>query len=215
MLIAAIAVIPSSSVAADMPSGAKYIAAIDSDVAVILAHGRGKHPAWKVVNPLRKGINRRLGYHTLSLQMPNKKKNWQDYASDFPQAHETINKGIQFLRDEKKVSKIFLIGHSMGSRMASAFVASNSHEAISGLIVAGCRNNGGPPLSCDKNLATVDIPVLDIWGEEDKADSRAAKKRRSMVSSKYTQVSIAGADHRFEGFDKALVSAVVSWLSNQ
>lgn len=166
----------SLSVAAEIPSGAKYISGTNSDVAVILAHGRGKHPAWKVVNPLRKGIHKKLGYHTLSLQMPNEKKNWAEYANDFPEAYETINRGIEFLRGEKAVSKIFLIGHSMGSRMVSAFVFSNPGEPISGLVVVGCRNNGGFPLSCGNNLAGVDIPVLDIWGEEDDMDNHDAKK---------------------------------------
>lgn len=214
-MLATVSVMPTLLLAAGAPPGAKYVAGIDSDVAVILAHGRGKHPAWKVVDPLRKGINRKLGFHTLSLQMPNENKNWKDYADDFPKAHDTIKKGIRFLREEKAVSKIFLVGHSMGSRMASAFVSTNSQQPIDGLVIAGCRNNGGAPLSCDKNLAGVDIPVLDIWGAEDDKDARAAKQRLSMVSSKYTQVSIAGADHRFEGFNKELVSAVVAWLSKQ
>ncbi len=213
--MAATLMILSFPIAAEVPSGSKYIAGVDSDVAVILAHGRGKHPAWKVVNPLRKGISRQLGYHTLSLQMPNKNKKWKEYAIDFPEAYQTIKKGIQFLRNEKGVSKIFLMGHSMGSRMISAFMYTHPHEPISGLIVAGCRNNGGFPLSCDENLTGVAVPVLDIWGEKDEEDARAARKRMSMISSKYAQVSVPGANHKFEGFNNELVSIVVAWLSGQ
>ena len=145
MLLAMTVVLASPLVVAEKPAGSKYIEGKGSEVAVILAHGRGKHPTWKVVNPLRKGVHRKLGYHTLSLQMPNESKKWNEYASDFPKAYEIIREGISFLRDEKGVSKIFLMGHSMGSRMVSAFVSNNPSESISGLIVAGCRNNGGFP----------------------------------------------------------------------
>lgn len=98
----------SFSASAEIPLGAKYIAGTNSDVAVILAHGRGKHPAWKVVNPLRKGIYKKLGYHTLSLQMPNEKKHWKKYTRDFPEAYETIRKGIRFLRKERRRSSTFI-----------------------------------------------------------------------------------------------------------
>jgi len=53
----------------NMPSNA-YLDGGQSTVGVILCHGRGEYPTWRVVNPLRKGIHKQLGYHTLSLQMP-------------------------------------------------------------------------------------------------------------------------------------------------
>ena len=70
-----------------IPAGSEFIDGGDSKVALILAHGRGKHPTWKVVEPLRTGVNGELGYHTLSLQMPNEDKYWRDYADDFPDAY--------------------------------------------------------------------------------------------------------------------------------
>ena len=93
-----------------------------------------------------------LGWHTLSLQMPAENKNWEKYADDFPQAFKTIEQGIAFLQKEKGITTIYLMGHSMGSRMASAFIAENPDAPIQGLIVAGIRNNGGYPLDGMQNL---------------------------------------------------------------
>ncbi|TNF91726.1 MAG: hypothetical protein EP297_15215 [Gammaproteobacteria bacterium] len=88
----------SVSVNADKPSDSAYLDGGDSKKALILCHGRGKHPTWKVVDPLRKGAHQQLEFHTLSLQMPNENKYWNKYANDFPQAYATIKDGIRFLK---------------------------------------------------------------------------------------------------------------------
>ena len=79
---------------ADKPENSVYLDGGTTKKALILAHGRGKHPTWKVVNPLRKGIHEKLGYHTLSLQLPNDDKKWKKYADDFPEAYKTIIDGV-------------------------------------------------------------------------------------------------------------------------
>lgn len=205
----------SSYTYAGSPDNSVYIDGADNKNGIILAHGKGKHPTWLVVDPLRKGINKQLGYHTLSLQMPKGYNHWKDYAEGFPVAYQTFKEAIAFLKKEKGVSRVFLIGHSMGSRMASAFVSENSDHGLTGLVVAGCRNNGGHPLSCDGNLQGVTLPVLDVWGANNGKDSRAASERSGMVSSTYTQVEISGANHKFEGYENELVDAVASWLKDQ
>jgi len=205
----------SSLVQADKPTDAVYLNGHDNKTALILAHGKGKHPTWLVVNPLRKGVHEQLGFHTLSLQMPTGHSFWEDYADDFPKAYATISQAIEFLKNEKGITKIFLMGHSMGSRMASAYVSAHPDNSLSGLIIAGCRNNGGRPLSCDDNLKNVRLPVLDIWGSGSGKDHDAAADRSEFVSSQYQQVAIDGADHRFEGDETEFVNAVVHWLRKQ
>jgi predicted alpha/beta-hydrolase family hydrolase len=214
-ILTGMSLILAPSVFAAEPGGSVYLDGGDSREVLILAHGRGKSPTWKVVDPLRKGVHDRLGYHTLSLQMPNEDKDWELYAEDFPAAYETIKEGIRFLREEKEVTRIFLMGHSMGARMMSAFVAEHPGQPIGGLIVAGCRNNGSPPLSCDDNLRNVEIPVLDIWGGDNTKDSDAADDRRRLTSVTYAQAAISGANHRFDGHEGELVSVVVDWLKGQ
>ena len=200
---------------ADKPEGSVYLDGGSNKYGLVLAHGKGKYPTWLVVDPLRKGINEKLGYHTISLQMPTGYSNWKDYADGFPQAYSTIEKAIAYLKNEKGVSHVYLFGHSMGSRMASAFVAEHPDHGLSGLIVAGCRNNGGQPLSCDQNLEGVVLPVLDIWGGKNGKDSRAASERSRLTSDTYTQVEISGANHKFEGKEDELVETVADWLKNQ
>lgn len=200
---------------AEMPPGSAYLDGNGSNHALILCHGRGKYPPWNVVNPLRKGVHASLGWHTLSLQMPAEDKNWKKYADDFPAAYESIKQGIAFLRNQKGVSTIYLMGHSMGSRMASAFIAESPDSSIRGLIVAGIRNNGGYPLDGKLNLERISMPVLDIWGGGDSKDYDAAKEREELISATYTQVEISGANHKFDGDDDDFVAAVVSWLKAQ
>lgn len=213
--LAAIALSVSPTVFADKPNGSVYIDGEKNKSALILAHGKGKHPTWLVVEPLRNGVNDKLGFHTLSLQMPTGHESWKDYADDFPEAYNIIKDAIRFLKNEKGVTKIFLMGHSMGSRMASSFVSENPKHSISGLIVAGCRNNGGYPLSCEENLQDVNIRVLDIWGGNNGKDSDAASDRSNLVSGIYTQIEISGANHKFDGYERELVSSTVDWLKAQ
>lgn len=200
---------------ADIPDGSVYLDGGNSEHGLVLAHGKGKHPTWLVVNPVRKGVNEELGYHTISLQMPTGYSDWKDYADGFPRAYSTIEEAIAYLKNEKGVSNVYLFGHSMGSRMTSAFVSDNPNNGLSGLIVAGCRNNGGRPLACDQNLKGVTLPVLDIWGGKNGKDSKAASERRGMASASYTQVEISRANHKFEGYEGELVDAVANWLRKQ
>lgn len=99
--------------------------------------------------------------------------------------------------------------------MASAYVAENSDHLLSGLIVAGCRNNGGRPLSCKENLEEVDIPVLDIWGGKNDKDAIAAYYREELASEKYQQMKVSGVNHSFDDYEGEFVSSVVSWLKKQ
>ena len=195
------------------PGGSAYLDGGDSNIGVILCHGRAQNATWYVVNPLRKGIHKKLGYHTLSLQMPAQDKSWLEYLADFPDAYREIQKGIDFLRREKGVKMIYLMGHSMGSRMATAFLAEHPDSGIAGFIGVGVRNGGGYPLDSNENLRSVSIPVLDVYGDGgDGKDERHAETRSNMVSEKYRQVLIPGASHWFNRHEEKLVEAVVQWL---
>ena len=183
-------------------------------IALLLAHGRGKDPAWLVVEPLRHAVQQQLGYHTLSLQMPNDDIEFNDFGDEFPKAYAVFKRAIARLQ-KLGINKIYLMGHSMGARMASAFIAEYPKTPIAGLIVAGCRNNGGEPLACDHNLQMIDIPVLDIWGAANRKDRTAAAQRTYLKSPQYRQVAIDGANHTFEGKETEFTSAVVEWLREQ
>ena len=195
---------------AGQPKDSVYLEGTQAS-ALILLHGKGKNPTWKVVDPLRKSINEKLGFHTISLQMPTAGDNFRDYEEHFSEAYSTIQEAIKFL-EEKNIKNIYLFGHSMGSRMASAFIAENGNGSIKGLILAGCRNNGGGVLSCSNNVEMIDIPILDVWGTKNNKDTKAASQREHFVSDKYTQKSIGNANHVFDGYDSSLSDIVIDWI---
>lgn len=201
----------SFSVYAEQPENSLYLNGI-KDSALILCHGRGHSPDWKVVDPLRKDVNEQMQWHTLSLQMPAEDKNWREYEEDFPTAYKSIQAAITFLKEEKKINNIYLMGHSMGARMASAFMAEHAKAAIKGLVIAGCRNNGGYPLACDETAKQVKVKVLDIWGGNNGKDIDAASEREVLVSDTYQQVVIDGANHKFDGYDSEFTSVIIRWL---
>ena len=182
--------------------------------ALILAHGRGKHPAWKVVNPIRKSINNRLDWHTLSLQMPVTASNdFESHAIEFDSAYQRIKEAITFVKS-KGVYTIVLFGHSMGSRIMSAFIRENP-DIVDGLIMAGCRNYGSYPLNCHNHATNLNnIKILDICGGGDSKDVRSAKQRRYLISDNYSQLSIGNANHQYDKHNKELKEAVSDWLSN-
>jgi len=190
-----------------------FLQANTSTSAVILCHGRGKHPHWLVVDPLRKAIHQQLNYHTLSLQMPKGDIPWKDYQHLFPEAFNTLKNSINYLKTEHKVKKIFLIGHSMGSRMGSAFLSTNPEAGIVGFIGIGMRNNGDHPLDAQENLTSVKIPVLDLFGNGgSRKDANHAKARESLISNTYQQIMIENANHKFTLHEKEMIDTVINWL---
>ncbi|MEW9897671.1 alpha/beta fold hydrolase [Chitinivorax sp. PXF-14] len=201
--------------AVQMPDG-KYLDGKGSKVAVILAHGQGMSADSQVVSPLRKAINKALGFHTLSLQMPTLPGRISlelslKYIDTFPDAYARIQAGIDFLKQEKGVERIYLMGYSMGGRMTTAFLANNPAPDVVGYIGVGLMGGGPPPLNSNMNLPRIKLPVIDVYAENDK-DAQFAANRRWLVSERYVQVPIAGARHDYKGHEDEVVRAVLDWL---
>jgi len=203
---------------ADMPKG-EYLEGKNSKAGVILAHGQGMDPDSKVVGPLRKSINKELGFHTLSLQMPvlsgaRAPGKFMEYGPTFPEAYKTIQNGIDFLKKEKGVDRIYLMGYSMGGRMTTGFLAEHPESGISGYIGIGLLGGGQEPLNANLNLQKVKVPIIDIYADSG-PDAKAAEFRKRFVSNRYTQVVMAGAKHDFQGYESQFTEAVISWLKQQ
>jgi len=203
---------------ANMPKG-EYLEGKDSKVAVILAHGRGLYPDSQVVGPLRKSINKELGFHTLSLQMPvvaaaKTPDQFQEYLPTFPDAYKTIQAGINFLKKEKGVERIYLMGYSMGGRMTTGFLAQNPDSGVVGYIGVGLLGGGEEPLNTNLNLKKVKLPVIDIHADSG-PDAKGAEFRKQFVSDRYTQVVVSGAKHDFRGYEGQIAAAVIAWLKQQ
>ncbi len=179
---------------------------------VILCHGKGGDPESYVVDPLRLELNEQLGFHTVSLQMPGGKKALVEYEDDFPAAYKEIDRAVAVLK-QKGVTRIILIAHSLGSRMATSYLAKNPHVDIQAFVGVGMLNNGERPFNCLANLQQTRLPVLDIWGELGGAqDNVYGLERKTLLSPRYTQVAITGGDHALSEHEDELVDAVVGWL---
>jgi pimeloyl-ACP methyl ester carboxylesterase len=201
---------------AQMPRG-EYLEAKGSKTAVILAHGRGGSADGNVVGPLRRAIHKDLGFHTLSLEMPDPGVDSPAdpaLAAAFPEAYMRIQSAIEFLKKEKGVERIYLMGYSMGGRMTSAFLANHSDAAVVGYIGVGLLAGGQDPVNTTLNLKTAKIPVIDVYAENDR-DAQFAAFRKSFVSERFVQVPIPGAKHDYRGYDKQVADAVVEWLRKQ
>jgi pimeloyl-ACP methyl ester carboxylesterase len=206
------------SAMAQMPKG-EYLEGKDSKVAVILAHGQGLDPDAMVVGPLRRSIHKELGFHTLSLSMPTLAgaktlELFEEYESTFPDAYGRIQAAIDFLRKEKGVERIYLMGHSMGGRMTSAFLANHPDAPVIGFIGVGLLAGGKEPLNTNLNLRKIKIPVIDVYAENDR-DAKSAEFRRPFVSDRFLQVPVPGAKHDYRGYEKFVADAVNGWLKKQ
>jgi len=203
---------------AQMPRG-EYLDGKTSKVAVILAHGQGLDADAVVVGPLRRAINKELGYHTLSLSMPTLPgaktlELFEEYESTFPDAYARIQAAIDSLRKERGVERIYLMGHSMGGRMTSGYLATHPDAPIVGYIGVGLLAGGKEPLNTNLNLRKIKIPVIDIYAENDR-DAKSAEFRKPMVSDRFVQVPVTGAKHDYRGYETVVADAVNSWLKKQ
>jgi predicted alpha/beta-hydrolase family hydrolase len=178
---------------------------------VIVVHGMGVHPDWNLINALRSQLSEQ-GYATLSLQMPVLAADAKAelYPSLFPEAAERLQTAAAFLRD-KGHRKIAIVSHSMGARMVNHYLATGGAGDIDAWVAIGIST--GAYLQPE----TFRAPVLDIYGEKDfpvvlaNAGRRADAIKRIRGSG---QVSVAGADHYFNGAEAELVRHVKRFLDN-
>lgn len=204
---------------AEMPKYSLYLDGGASKIGVILAHGQGQGPDSKVVDPLRKALHKELGIHTLSLKMPTiqgkySPDKFKEYEAYFPEAYKTIKAGIDFLRNEKGVERIYLMGYSMGGRMTTAYLAENPESGVVGYIGVGLLAGGEVPLNSNLNLKKINIPVLDIYAENDK-DAKFAEVRSNFVSDRFKQVPIPGAKHDYSCCEPSVNAAAIEWIKVQ
>lgn len=183
----------------------------------IVMHGSGVHPDWPtVVQPLRVGLTEE-GWHTLSIQMPilDNDASYGAYADVFPESPARINAAIDYLK-EQGVERIVLIAHSLGTGMTAYSLANASHD-VAGFVAVGMGEGGRHPnLNNLAHLKKMQLPVLDLYGEEDlEGIVNSANSRREAAGhiKNYTQQMSPGADHFFEGEEEALLEAVGSWIN--
>lgn len=186
---------------------------------VILLHGIGVHPNWTdVIYPLRVQLPEH-GWATLSLQMPILAADAEiaDYYPIFDEVPPRIEAGVRYLQSQG-IDNIVIAGHSLGSQMAAYWLAQQESAPVTGLVAIGLagtrRSADGDVLAW---IGEIDVPVLDLYGEEDLPAIRDTVAARAEAAagggnSNYTQQAVAGAGHMFQGRNDALLEAVVVWL---
>lgn len=187
---------------------------------IIVLHGVGVHPNWTdIVHPLRTRLPD-FGWHTLSLQMPvlANDAEYDEYAPLFAEIAPRIKAGIAFL-NQKGINNIVIIGHSLGSTMASYYIASNPNIPIIALIAVGISGDlfNDSQLGYFTTLSKIHIPILDIFGSQDLPEVLNTQRRKAKIAKKagnlnYKQIKVTNANHFFEGKEDPLVDNIVKWL---
>jgi pimeloyl-ACP methyl ester carboxylesterase len=196
-----------------------YTEADDPQGAVIIMHGRGFHPNWSdVAYPLRTGLVER-GWNTLSIQMPvlDKEAKFYDYLEIMDEAFPRIEAGIDYLKQQGN-EKIVLIAHSCSVHMTMAWVDAGRMRDIDGFVGIGMGAvDYQQPMKQPFPLEKMDVPVLDVYGEDEfPAVLKGAPVRleaiRKAGNPGSMQVIVPGANHYFTDEGEALLEAITPWL---
>ncbi len=208
------------------PFGALLLAGDPHLPGIVLFHGRNSNPDGPVVGQLRRSLAA-AGYTTLSLEnpLPPTGDEFADYLTDvggpnyvFPEAGARAAAALRELQ-RLNVRSVVLLGFSMGSRLLSAFLASDKNERlpILGFVGLGLGVNGAGPLNATTTLRNVRVPVLDICGDADADVANSAPHRKASYEAgpgkSYRQVVLTGGiPHNFAGAGAELERTVLDWL---
>ena len=190
----------------------------DKSRAVIVMHGTGIHPDWQqVIQPLRVGLTEH-NWNTLSIQLPilPNEAEYPEYAPLYDEVAPRINAAIKYLQDNGS-NKIVLIGHSQGAAMA-AYYLSTQEQDVNGFVAIGMASYADDPrMNSIKALEKINVPVLDLYGDEDletilNTSGARAESANKAGNKNYTQVKLSGSNHFFDGKENELVESVAGWL---
>lgn len=198
------------------PGGRKFLGlhaeVKDARAAVLLVHGVGVNPDFGIIGALRVSLAD-AGYATLSIQMPVQKSDaalGDYYPTVFPNAVERIRAGAGWLGD-KGYKRLVLLSHSMGSWMSNVYYEETVAAPFAAWVCMGLTGGFG-------NLRNVNVPVLDIYGENDLPSVLRADWRRRIALNSIdgsAQVRIPGADHHFAGKLAELTAAIDRFIRDQ
>lgn len=175
---------------------------------VILVHGLGVHPDFGMIGVLR-GLLADAGYTTLSVQMPVLAADAprEDYRFTFTDAGERLAAAVAHVR-EGGAAHVAIVSHSMGASMTDAYLAHATAARIDGWVTVGMLAAFS---------AAPRQPVLDVMAARDLPAVLAAapaRKQRLPHDGCSAQIVVPGADHYFEGSEKALAQEIVRFLDH-
>lgn len=206
------AILVGDAVQLALPSGRKFLGIYAPNSAartgVVVVHGMGVHPDWGLINPLRSQLSEQ-GYATLSVQMPvlDAESRGDRYPPLFPEAAGRIAVAVQYLR-HKGHATIAIVSHSFGARMTNFLLNQPGAPAIAAWVAIGITGEY-------TGAASLNAPVLDIYGEHDFPEVLALAAKRASTISRIrgsAQIRVSGADHFFNGREDELVRNVRLFL---
>lgn len=180
---------------------------------VVIVHGLGVHPDHGIIGVLRTKLAD-LGYNTLSIQMPVLAADapQEEYTHLFPDAADRIARAVDFLKARGQ-TKLVLVSHSMGSRMADAYFGTREADNPFRAWVALGMSQTYRPVT-----GTYRFPMLDVYGENDLPAVRASapQRLRQLDQTKGSrEVEIGRADHFYAGQETVLVTTIDGFLRTQ
>ena len=140
-----------------------------------------------------------------------------DYLPVLPEAGPRLDAAIAHL-SEQGISPIILLAHSCGAHMAMLWLESSKGKGIDGFVGIGMgATDYKQPMQHPFPFASLDIPVLDIYGENDyPAVHRLAPQRLALMTqggnARSKQIMLPEADHYFVDHPDEMTAAISSWL---
>ena len=189
---------------------------------VILVHGMGAHPDWPdVISPLRTQLPE-FGWSTLSIQMPilSPEEPVAEYGKTLKIAKSRLNAAIDYLHTWE-IEQIILLGYSFGAVQVASYLATSKNENVRAFVSVSMLSQKfiKPGLDVFKLIGGIDLPMLDIYGDEDLPDVRRGSDDRRLAASKngnrdFKQIELKHAGHHYQGVEDALVEQIQIWLKN-
>lgn len=194
----------------------------ESHGVVILAHGMGAHPDWPdVISPLRTQLPE-FGWSTFSIQMPilSPDEPVAEYGKTLKVAKSRLNAAIDYLHTWE-IEQIILLGYSFGAVQVASYLASGKNKNVKAFVSVSMLSQKfiKPGLDVFKLIGGIDLPMLDIYGDEDLPDVRRGSDDRRLAASKngnrdFKQIELKHAGHHYQGVEDALVEQIQIWLKN-
>jgi len=194
----------------------------ESHGVVILAHGMGAHPDWPdVISPLRTQLPE-FGWSTFSIQMPilSPDEPVAEYGKTLKVAKSRLNAAIDYLHT-REIEQIILLGYSFGAVQVASYLASGKNKNVKAFVSVSMLSQKfiKPGLDVFKLIGGIDLPMLDIYGDEDLPDVRRGSDDRRLAASKngnrdFKQIELKHAGHHYQGVEDALVEQIQIWLKN-
>ena len=191
--------------------------------AILLLHGMGAHPDWpEVISPLRWD----LPVHqlpVLSIQLPILSPDTpvSSYGRTTKEASRRINIAVDYLH-ELGFSRVILVGYSFGAALGAHYLAHKKNHKVTAFVAISilARKFLDPTLNLKFLLSKINIPILDIYADNDYEEILEAVPDRRLAAHKsgnksFRQYELPGTNHIYIDHIDHLIKVIVDWIELQ